>query len=336
MIKEAIKKAVEGIDLTGEEAARVMETIMTGEATDAQIGGFLLAMRLKGETVDEIVSFTRIMREKATRIDAGSLDVLDTCGTGGDGAGTFNISTISAFVAAGAGITVAKHGNRSVSSKCGSADVLRELGVNIDIPPDRISGCLKEVGIAFLFAPKLHASMKYAIGPRRELGVRSFFNILGPMTNPAGANRQLLGVYSEKLVETVANVLAGLGCKRAFVVHGHDGLDEISTTDDTTVGEVIDGTVKVGRINPEEFGIEKASPEDLKVSTVLENTKIFREVLSGETSPKRDIVVFNSAFAICAGGIADTPKEGIALAEKSIDSGAAMKKFEALREFTNK
>ncbi|MBT4484931.1 MAG: anthranilate phosphoribosyltransferase, partial [Candidatus Latescibacteria bacterium] len=216
MIKEAIKKAVEGIDLTGEEAARVMETIMTGEATDAQIGGFLLAMRLKGETVDEIVSFTRIMREKATRIDAGSLDVLDTCGTGGDGAGTFNISTISAFVAAGAGITVAKHGNRSVSSKCGSADVLRELGVNIDIPPDRISGCLKEVGIAFLFAPKLHASMKYAIGPRRELGVRSFFNILGPMTNPAGANRQLLGVYSEKLVETVANVLAGLGCKRAF------------------------------------------------------------------------------------------------------------------------
>ncbi len=335
MIREAIKKAVEGIDLTREEARSAMETIMNGEATDAQISGFLVAMRLKGETVEEIASFAGVMREKATRIDAGTADVLDTCGTGGDGTGTFNISTVTAFVAAGAGITVAKHGNRSVSSKCGSADVLKELGVNIEITPDRVSECLKKVGIAFLFAPKLHASMKYAIGPRRELGIRTFFNILGPMTNPAGAARQLMGVYSEELVETVAGVLADLGCERGFVVHGHDGLDEITTTDVTTVASVRNGVVDITTVNPEDYGIVKAAVGDLTVDTVQENVSIFKAVLSGEHGPGRDIVLLNSAFAICAGGAAGTPGEGLKLAKESIDSGAAMAKFEALKEFTN-
>lgn len=335
MISEAIQKAVDRIDLTGEEARAVMEFIMNGEASDAQIGGFLVAMRLKGETVDEIASFTRVMREKATRIDAGAVDVLDTCGTGGDGAHTFNISTVSAFVSAGTGITVAKHGNRSVSSKCGSADVLRELGVNIDIPPEKVSECLQKVGIAFLFAPKLHASMKYAIGPRRELGIRTFFNILGPMTNPAGANRQLLGVYSAGLVETMAGVLAELGSVCAFVVHGGDGLDEITTVRETTVAEVRDGVVSVRTIVPEDLGIDRADPENLSGGDAADNAVVFRSILSGEAGSKRDIVLINSAFAICAGGRTDSPREGLELARKSIDSGAALAKFEMLKEFTN-
>ena len=332
---ESIKKVVEGFNLTREEAREVMEIIMNGEATDAQIGGFLIAMRLKGETVEEIASFTRVMREKATHIEAGTADVLDTCGTGGDGAHTFNISTVTAFVAAGAGITVAKHGNRSVSSQCGSADVIRELGVNIDIPPQKVSECLKKTGIAFLFAPKLHASMKYAIEPRRELGIRTFFNILGPMTNPAGAKRQLIGVYSEELVETVAGVLADLGSVRAFVVHGNDGLDEITTTSETFVAEVNNGKVSTYTVNPEDFHIKKCSHGDLLGGDTAENAAIFKSILSGETGPKRGIVMLNSAFAICAGGGADTPQEGLKVAEKSIDSGAAMDKYNALKELSN-
>jgi anthranilate phosphoribosyltransferase len=335
MIQEAVKKAVEGVHLTRDEARAVMEVIMNGEATDAQIGGFLVAMRLKGETVEEISSFARVMREKATRIEAGTADVLDTCGTGGDGARTFNISTIAAFVAAGAGAVVAKHGNRSVSSKCGSADVLMELGVRIDIPPERVSDCLRDLGIGFLFAPKLHASMKYAIGPRRELGIRTFFNILGPMTNPADAKRQLLGVYSEELVETVAGVLADLGSEHAFVVHGSDGLDEITTTGDTTAAEVKDGGVVMFRIEPERFGIPRARGIDLEGGDPARNAEIFRSVLSGEKGPQRDIVLLNAAFAICAGGKAATPEEGLVLAARSIDSGAAMGKFRRIREFTN-
>jgi len=335
MMQETIKKAVEGIDLTREEARSAMETIMNGEATDAQISGFLVAMRFKGETVEEIASFTRVMREKATYIDAGTDRVLDTCGTGGDGTSTFNISTISAFVAAGAGITVAKHGNRSVSSKCGSADLIKELGINIDILPEKVSECLKKVGIAFLFAPKLHASMKYAIGPRRELGIRTFFNILGPMTNPAGAKRQLMGVYSKELVETVAGVLADLGSERAFVVHGNDGLDEITTIAETFIAEVKNGNVNTYSITPEDFGIKKASLPDMEGGDTSENAAIFTSLLSGESGSRRDIVILNSAFAICAGGGADTPEEGFKIAEKSIDTGAAMAKYLALRELSN-
>ena len=336
MIREAIQKAIDGNNLSKDEARFVMEIIMNGEATDAQIGGFLVAMRLKGETVEEIASFTRVMREKATHIDAGTTaDVLDTCGTGGDGAHTFNISTITAFVAAGAGITVAKHGNRSVSSQCGSADVLKELGINLDITPEKISECLQNVGIAFLFAPKLHASMKYAIGPRRELGIRTFFNILGPMTNPAGANRQIIGVYSADLVEKIAGVLAELGSLRAFVVHGGDGLDEVTTTRETIIAEVRNSLVMVSTFNPGDMGIERAFPQSLAGGNASENAAIFKAVLSGEKGPKRDIVLVNSAFAICAGGGAETPEEGIEIARKSIESGAAMAKYEALRECTN-
>lgn len=335
MIQEAVKKVVEGIHLSRDEARAAMETIMNGEATEAQIGGFLVAMRFKGETVEEISSFTRVMREKATRIDAGAADVLDTCGTGGDGARTFNISTIAAFVAAGAGAVVAKHGNRSVSSRCGSADVLMELGVRIDIPPEQVSGCLRELGIGFLFAPKLHASMKYAIGPRRELGIRTFFNILGPMTNPAGAKRQLLGVYDESLVETVAGVLADLGSECAFVVHGSDGLDEITTTGDTAVAEVREGGVRTYRIGPERFGIPRARSVDLEGGDPVLNAEIFRSVLSGAAGPRRDIVLLNSAFAVCAAGKASTPEDGLALAARSIDSGAAMGKYLKLVEYTN-
>jgi len=336
MIKEALQKVIEGNDLSSDEARSVMETIMNGEATDAQIGGFLVAMRLKGETVGEIASFAQVMREKATRIDAGAkTDVLDTCGTGGDGAHTFNISTVTAFVAAGAGITVAKHGNRSVSSQCGSADVLKELGINLDITPDKVSECLQQVGISFLFAPKLHASMKHAIGPRRELGIRTFFNIIGPMTNPAGANRQLIGVYSTGLVEKIAGVLAELGSVRAFVVHGGDGLDEVTTTRETLVAEVKNGFVMASTFNPGDMGIERAFPQNLAGGDAIENAALFKSVLSGEKGPKRDIVLVNSAFAICAGGRAETPMEGIELARKSIDSGAAMAKYEALRECTN-
>ncbi len=335
MLKDAIKKVIEGGDLTRGEARSAMEDIMSGNATDAQIGGFLVAMRRKGETVEEIAEFTRVMREKATPIDAGTGDVLDTCGTGGDGANTFNISTVSAFVAAGAGITVAKHGNRSVSSKCGSADVIRELGINVDIPPEKVSQCLRKIGIAFLFAPLLHASMKYAIGPRRDLGIRTFFNILGPMTNPAGARRQLMGVYSRELVETVAGVLADLGSERAFVVNGADGLDEITTTGETYVAEVKDGSITTFMISPEHFGVPVAGPDDLLGGDTTENAGIFRSVLLGNKGPHRDIVVLNAAFAICAGGKADTPADGIKLAEESIDSGTAMAKYEAVREITN-
>jgi len=335
MITTAIRKIVDGVDLSGDEARQVMNIIMSGEATQAQIGGFLVAMRLKGETVEEIASFTGVMREKATRIDAGTSDVLDTCGTGGDGSHTFNISTVSAFVAAGAGITVAKHGNRSVSSNCGSADVLRELGINIDIPPEKVSGGIQEVGISFLFAPLLHASMKHAIGPRRELGIRTFFNILGPMTNPAGANRQLLGVYSPDLVETMAGVLAELGSVRAFVVHG-DGLDEITTLGETTVAEVRNGAVDVTTVTPEDLGIDRARSEDLAGGDAAGNATIFTSILSGDKGPKRDIVLLNAAFAVCAGGGAETPQDGLVKAREAIDSGSAMAKFKALREYNDK
>jgi anthranilate phosphoribosyltransferase len=335
MIQEAVRKAVEGMDLSREEATAAMQCIMNGEATDAQIGGFLVAMRLKGETVEEIASFARVMRGKAVRINPGDAEVLDTCGTGGDGAHTFNISTVSAFVAAGAGIRVAKHGNRSVSSKCGSADVLMELGIKIDLPPERVSACLQEVGIAFLFAPLLHASMKYAIGPRRELGIRTFFNILGPMTNPAGARRQLMGVYSGDLVEKIAGVLADLGSERAFVVHGFDGLDEITTAGETGIAEITRSKIRQYTIKPEDYGIPRASRDDLTGGSAAENAAIFTGILSGEKGPKRDIVLLNSAFAICAGGLADTPEDGFRYAVESIDSGAALEKYRKVREYTS-
>ena len=258
-MRDAISKVVDGLNLTEEEATSVMEKIMTGEATDAQIASFLTALRLKGETVEEITGFARVMKAKATPIECHSAPVVDTCGTGGDASGTFNISTVSAFVAAGAGLNIAKHGNRSVSSQCGSADVLKGLGVNIEVSPHRVAQCIDEIGIGFLFAPLLHGAMKYAIGPRREMGIRTVFNILGPLTNPAKAEAQVLGVYAEELTEPIAYVLNRLGCKRAYVVHGEDGLDEITTTARTKVSEVKNGTVKSYSIQPEDFGLSRTT-----------------------------------------------------------------------------
>jgi len=335
MIKEAIGKVIKRNDLSREEAVLTMENIMNGEATDAQIGAFLAAMRMKGETVEEISSFAKVMREKSKKIDTEFNNLIDTCGTGGDGTGTFNISTISAFVAAGAGVKVAKHGNRSVSSLCGSADVLKNLGIKIEMEPQKVSDCIKDIGIGFIFAPGYHSSMKFAIGPRRELGVRTFFNILGPLTNPASAKRQLIGVYEKDLVEKIAYVLADLGAERAFVVHGDDGLDEITTTTETDIAEVNNGKVYLNKIHPKDLGLPLSNIKDLTVASIEESVYVFKSVIGGEPGPKRDVVLINSAYAIYCGGVASTPSEGYLMAKDSIDSGIAMKKYISLREFSN-
>jgi anthranilate phosphoribosyltransferase len=331
MIKEAITKVIEKQDLSQEEAALTMDEIMSGNATDAQIASFITALRLKGETVDEITGFTKIMREKATHLKAKG-PVIDTCGTGGDGAHTFNISTVSAFIAAGAGAMVAKHGNRSVSSSCGSADCLKALGVNITADVEKVEKCLNEVGISFLFAPLLHASMKYAIGPRREIGIRTVFNILGPMTNPANAKAQLIGVYAPELTETMAMVLNNLGSLHVMVVHGMDGLDEISNTGPTRITELKDGKITTYRINPTEFDISLAKPEELKGAEADVNARLCEAILSGEKGPKRDICLLNAGAAIYVADLAKNLAEGIEKAKESIDSGAAMAKLEKLRQ----
>ncbi len=335
MIRDAIRKVVRAEDLTQEEAAAVMTEIMNGEAMPAQIGCFLTALRLKGETIEEITGFAQVMRDKATRIKCSREDVVDTCGTGGDSLFTFNISTCAAFVAAGAGVAIAKHGNRSVSSGCGSADVLKELGVNVEAEPAVIESCIEKVGIGFLFAPKLHLAMKHAIGPRREIGIRTVFNILGPLTNPAGAKRQLLGVYDGALTETIAEVLDNLGSERVFVVHGEDGLDEISTTGPTHVAELNESQVRTYSVHPEDFGLAVSSMDDLKGGDAATNAAILREVLSGQKGSKRDIVLLNSAAVIVAGGRANDLKEGLDVAEESIDSGLAMQKLNQLIEVSN-
>jgi len=331
-IKEAIKKVVEKESLNRDEAYKVAISIMSGEATDAQIASLITALRIKGETVDEITGFVEAMREKVTRINAPKEYLIDTCGTGGDGAGTFNISTISAFVAAGVGCRVAKHGNRSVSSKCGSADLLKELGVNIENTPKKVEKCIEKAGVGFLFAPLLHPAMKYAIGPRREMGIRTIFNILGPLTNPAGTKRQLLGVYSKELTTPIANVLANLDSIHCMVVHGEDGLDEITTTGKTFVSELKGGKVKEYTISPEDFGIKKNSMEELKGGTPGINAKIAADILSGKDEGKRNITILNSGAAIYVSGKADSLTEGIEKAKESIDSGEALKRLEALRE----
>ncbi|MFC1503823.1 anthranilate phosphoribosyltransferase [Spirochaetota bacterium] len=349
-IQESIKKVIDGQDLTQKEAEATMNCIMSGEATDAQIAGFLVALRLKGETVDEITAFAQVMRSKATHIktsndlvqidrDEINIDretIIDTCGTGGGGTNTFNISTATAFVVSGAGIKVAKHGNKAVSSQCGSADVLTALGVNINLEPDKVGECIQKIGIGFLYAPMLHGAMKYAIGPRRQLGIRTVFNILGPLTNPANANAQIMGVYDSKWVEPLANVLKNLGVKRAFVVHGEGVIDEISTVGTTKVAEVDAKNVKTYEVSPKDYKIDKAGIEDLRGGTPLVNADIIRDILGGEKSPKRDIVVLNAGFALYAGGKAKDVSGGIALAEDSIDSGKAKEKLQQLVEMTNK
>ena len=335
MIQQAISKVVEGQDLTESEAVQVMETIMSGEATPAQIGSFITALRMKGETIEEIAGCAQVMREKATRIPTRHPFVVDTCGTGGDGAHTFNISTVAAFVVAGAGVPVAKHGNRSVSSKCGSADVLRELGVNVEADTTTVSRCLDEVGIGFLFAPMLHSAMKYAIGPRREIGIRTIFNVLGPLTNPAGAQAQVLGVYHADLVEPLARVLQHLGSHAAFVVHGDDGLDEITTTTTTYVSELRDNMVRSYTLDPAEYGISYAAAEDLRGGDASENAQIALDILQGETGPRRDVVLLNAAAALIVAGKANDLRDGIQMAAESIDSGAALQKLHALREISS-
>ncbi|MCL0052629.1 anthranilate phosphoribosyltransferase [Peptococcaceae bacterium] len=336
MLSQLLNKVVEGEDLTAEEAAGVMSDIMSGKLTEAQAAALLVALIMKGESVEEIASFAKVMRENAVKVKSKHESLVDTCGTGGDGKNTFNISTAAAIVMAASGAKVAKHGNRSVSSKCGSADVLEELGVVLDLTPEQMGKCLDEVGICFLFAPKLHPAMKHVVPVRKQIGIRTVFNILGPLTNPAGAQYQVLGVYSEKLVEKMAEVLAKLGAKRAFVLFGAGGLDEISPVGEAKVCEVRDGeVVKEFTVDPLKLGVERCSVEDLAGGDVRENAEIIRKVLSGgERSAKRNAVLINAALGLVCVGIVDDMKSGMEVAAQSIDSGAAMKKLNELVEFT--
>ncbi len=334
-IRESIEKLVNRVNLSEAETIDVMNQIMTGEATPLQVASFLTALRVKGETVEEITGAARVMREKAHRVNVGSKTVLDTCGTGGDQKGTFNISTASAFVVAGAGVNVAKHGNRSVSSQSGSADVLGALGVKIDAPKERVEACIDKVGIGFLFAPLLHEAMKYAVQPRRDIGIRTVFNLLGPLTNPAMASHQLLGLYSGELVVVVAHVLKNLGSVRAMAVHGLEGLDEISLCGPTKVAELRDGQVKEYTIEPEPLGLKKCRLEDLRGGNAEASAAIVRGVLQGDKGPARDVVLLNSGAALYVSGTAATIAEGLRLAAESIDSGKARQKLEQLIQMTN-
>ncbi len=329
MIQQAIYKVLNRDNLSFEETKAVMDEIMGGNATNAQIAAFITAIRMKGETIDEITGCATIMRKYGLKLKHEG-DVLDIVGTGGDEAFTFNISTISSLIISAAGIPVAKHGNRSVSSKCGSADVLEALGVKIDIPVEKSEKILKEIGICFLFAPLYHSSMKYAAPVRREIGVRTIFNILGPLSSPADANLQLLGVYDENLVEPMARVLANLGVKRAMVVHGHDGLDEVSLSAKTTVCEVNQGQVNSFFLDPHQFGFEYCKPEDLVGGDPQQNAAIALSILNGERGPKRDIVLLNSAVCLYMSYNNITLRECVKLAADTIDSGKAM---EQLRQF---
>ena len=334
-IRQAIDRLVNRIDLSEAEMIDVMNQIMTGEATPLQVAAILTALRMKGETVDEITGAARVMREKAHRVNVGTKTVLDTCGTGGDQKGTFNISTTSAFVLAGAGVNVAKHGNRSVSSLSGSADVLGALGVKVDAPKERVEQCIAKIGIGFLFAPLLHEAMKYAVQPRRDIGIRTIFNILGPLTNPAMATHQLIGIYSGALVGLVAHVLNNLGSARAMVVHGLEGLDEISLCGPTKVAELRGGEVKEYMVGPEQFGFTSCRLEELHGGNPDESAAIVRGVLESKKGPARDVVLLNSGAALYISGSAGTIQDGIRLAAESIDSGKARRKLAALVEMTN-
>ncbi len=332
MIEEAIKILAQAGNLDNRAMLEVMEEIMGGKADTPQIVSFLEKLAQKGETVEELSAAVSVMRKFSVKVKASRQPVLDTCGTGGDASGTFNISTVAAFVASGCGITVAKHGNRSVSSLCGSADVLEALGVKIDLPLDKIEQCLNEVGIAFLFAPNLHPAMKYAMPARKQIGRRTIFNLLGPLSNPAQASHQLIGVFDRRWTVIVAGVLLELGSKHALVVHGQDGLDEITTTDVTFVTEVHQGKLKSYELHPEDCGITKANRADLLGADPAVNAGLALEILKGKPGPKRDIVVLNAAAAIYAADKAVSLKEGIELAKDSIDSGKALEKLELLKK----
>ncbi len=343
IIADAVRALVERRDLSRIEAAGAMDAIMSGAATNAQIAAFLVALRMKGETVEELIGFAQVMRQKVVRVRTRGDEVagltgtdremlIDTCGTGGDASGTFNVSTATAFVVAGAGLKVAKHGNRSSSTLCGSADVVETLGISLELTPAQVGRCIDEIGIGFMYAPLLHTAMKHVMPARREIGVRTVFNLLGPLTNPAGANAQVIGVASAGLTEPLARVLAELGTIRAFVVHGADGLDEISNTGESQISEVHEGVVRSSRVRPEDFGLPRATIRDLRGGDRGENAQIIRLVLGGEAGPRRDIVLMNVAAALVAGGKARDLKEGVGMASQSIDSGAAASKLAALVE----
>jgi len=343
-MKEAIEKVVRKIDLTEAQTHGVFDEIMSGKATPAQIGSFVTALRMKGETVDEITGAAKVMREKSIKIHTGksavgidrddiNIDeetIVDTCGTGGSGTNTFNISTAVAFVVAGSGLKVAKHGNRGASSECGSADVLEALGVNLDIGPDRVEKCIKEIGIGFMYAPLFHGAMKYAITPRKEIGIRTIFNLLGPLSNPANATSQVLGVYDAKLTEVIAAVLKNLGCRRALVVSGMDTLDEITITGKTKITELNKGRLKTYFVSPEKFGMKRSKLRSIKGGSAKENAKILLSILEGERGARRNVVLLNAAAALVAGFKAGNFKEGIELAKDSIDSGRAVEKLNRL------
>lgn len=334
-IREAIEKLVNRVNLSEAETIDVMNQIMTGEASPLQVASFLTALRMKGETVEEITGAARVMREKAHRVNVGTKTVLDTCGTGGDQKGTFNISTTTAFVVAGAGVAVAKHGNRSVSSQSGSADVLAALGVKVDAPRERVEECIAKIGIGFLFAPLLHEAMKYAVQPRRDIGIRTIFNLLGPLTNPALASHQLIGLYSSELVAAIAHVLKNLGSVRAMVVHGMEGLDEISLCGPTKVAELRDGEITERTITPEQLGLKPCRPEDLHGGNPEQSAAIVRALLRGEKGPARDVVLLNGGAALYVSGKAASVKDGMRLAAESIDSGKAGQKLDELVQLTN-
>jgi len=330
----AINAVIAKRDLSVDDMRSVMTTIMTGEATPAQIGGFLVGLRMKGETVDEITAAAGVMRDLATKVDVRGPHLVDTCGTGGDGAKTFNISTASAIVVAAAGGKVAKHGNRSISSKSGSADVLEAAGVNLDITPEQVGQCIDEIGVGFMFAPKHHGAMKHAIGPRKEMAVRTLFNVLGPLTNPAGAPNQVLGVFSKDLVEPLAHVLAKLGSEHVLVVHADDGMDEISIGSATTIAELKDGAVSVYSVDPQQFGMSKADVTTLAVDDAQQSLSVIKKVFDNTPGPAMDIVSLNAGAAIYAAGIADSLEAGVNVAKEVIANGSARDKLTALVELS--
>jgi anthranilate phosphoribosyltransferase len=335
-IQAAIKQVVQHQDLTGEEMHAVMEQIMTGNATPAQIGGFLIGLNMKGETVAEITAAAEVMRSLSAKVSLDAEHIVDTCGTGGDGAGTFNVSTACAFVVAAAGATVAKHGNRSISSRSGSADVLEAAGVNLDISPEQVKACIEQTGVGFMFAQKHHSAMKHAIGPRREMAVRTIFNLLGPLTNPAAAKHQVLGVFDKKWVKPMAEVLKALGSEHVMVVHAADGLDEISIGAETYVAELKQGDIHTYTLTPETFGMTLTSIASLSVDDAQQSLAVIKAIFSGEQGPARDIVLLNAGAAIYTADICDSLEAGIKRAAEVIDSGAAMDKLNALIRASNK
>ncbi len=334
-MQEAIKAVTERRDLTAQEMSDTMRLIMTGEATPAQVGGFLIGLRMKGESIDEIAAAAGVMRELASKVDVDKNHLVDTCGTGGDSSGSFNISTASAIVVAAAGGKVAKHGNRSISSKSGSADVLETAGVNLEISPEQVASCVNEIGVGFMFAPLHHSAMKHAIGPRREMAVRTIFNVLGPLTNPAGAPNQVLGVFSKDLVEPLAHVLKQLGSQHVLVVHAEDGMDEISIATPTFVAELNDGVVTTYTIQPEDFGMSRADLEQIRATDSAHSLEIIKGIFNNTDGPAKDIVCLNAGAAIYAAGLAASLAEGVKKAQDVIASGAVAEKLEQLIAKTN-